>query len=277
MDITLSHQEDYKRLRRLRSATGVAYPTGYFFFRATIYWVARLFMKSKIYHQERLPQPRGIKYRPPWYRRNGSKPIGQSKGYIIAANHGQLWDIALVGLFKRGLVWICKPYFCAHPLAAMINQRMGAVPVFRPSIDGDTTRNSIKKAKKLKMASYSSSETYIIAVDALNRGVPVEMFPEGTRLSSASIDRSKHGAAKIARLSGCSILPLAIVGLSKGDPKIRTKLMRRRVVIGLVGHAISPASFSHLGDIYAIESAMMEAWQASINALKQEGQRILAN
>lgn len=259
------------RLRRLRSATGVAYPTGYFFFRGAIFWFSKLFISSRIYRDRNLPQPRGVMYRVPHYRRNGSGPIGTGQGYIIAANHGKIWDIPFIGIFKRGLVWVCKPQFCRNKLLAFVNQRMGAVPVFRPAVDGDTSRNSPEKIEYLKSISYQPSELTDVAVKALSRGVPVLMFPEGSRVGNSVVEEGKLGAARIARISDCPIVPIAIVGCSKGDPDVRTRIFRRKIILGLVGKPIYPSSYWHLSSNVELEIAMMEDWRQSINELREYG------
>ena len=262
---------EMSRLKRLRSATGVAYPTGYYFFRGAIFWFSKLFISSRIYRDKNLPQPKGVVYRPPHYKRNGSGPIGTGQGYIIAANHGKIWDIPFIGIFRRGLVWVCKPQFCRNKLLAFVNQRMGAVPVFRPSIDGNANKNTPEKIQYLKSISYQPSELTEVAIRALSRGVPVLMFPEGSRVGSSVVEESKLGAARIARISDCPIVPVAIVGCSKGDPDVRTPILRRKIILGLVGKPISPSSYTQLDSDIEVELAMMEDWRLNINELRDYG------
>lgn len=267
--------EDQQRKKRLRSATGVAYPTGYVFFRGTIALLARFFIKPIMYHNEKIPQPGGYLYKPNYYSRNGASKIGVMKGFIIAANHGQVWDIPFIGMFRRGLVWVCKPHFCLNPVLAQINQRMGAVPVFRPSIDGDTTKNSRERIKALQMASYTPQELIPVVVTALKRGVPAIMFPEGSRVGNSSVEDAKNGAARVAFQSGCPILPIALVGCSRGDQVKRVGFMRRRVIVGVVGDLIRPENYTHIKNPARRESAMMADWVEAMNALRLEGAKYL--
>lgn len=263
-----------KRLRRLKSATGVAYPTGYVFFRGAVLALARLFIKPRIYHQELLPQPNGVKYRPKRYRRNGNDKIDEHV-FILAANHGKVWDIPLIGLFRRGLVWICKPAFCKVWWLAMINQRMGAVPIFRPSIDGDRPNTTAEQINQLRAAAYTPDEGLEVALKALARGVPVEMFPEGTRIGRGIVDYSKSGTARLARRSGVPIVPLAIAGCAKDDPVVRRGLLHRRVIVGVVCPPIVPADYLHLGDDQAIDKALMQQWRDQINLGRKQALDIL--
>lgn len=273
---SLNAIEDAWRLKRLKSATGVAYPTGYIFFRGTVALLAKFFMKPVLYHNDRIPQPGGIKYKPKYYSRNGNSMVGDPKAFIIAANHGQVWDIPFIGMFHRGLVWVCKPHFCVNPWLAKINQRMGAVPVFRPSIDGDTTKNSKERIKVLQMSSYTPQELIPVVVTALKRGVPAIMFPEGSRLGNANVEDAKLGAATVSFRSGCPILPIALVGCSKGDQVVRAGLLRRRVVVGVVGELIKPESYMHIPQERERYIAMMQDWIESMNKLRSEGAKYLS-
>ncbi|MBA3678997.1 1-acyl-sn-glycerol-3-phosphate acyltransferase [Candidatus Saccharibacteria bacterium] len=270
-----TEQAKRKRLKRLKSATGVAYPTGYYFFRGIVINLARVFMKAEIYNEQNIPQPGGIYYRPKWYRRSGDNKI-DDHAFVIAANHGKIWDIPFVGLFHRGLVWICKPAFCRNWLFAMVNQRMGAVPIFRPSIDGKPSKkNTPGKIEKARLASYTAEEGLDVAVEALWRGVPVEMFPEGTRVGKEVIDYSKSGTARIARRSGCAILPIALAGCAKGDPVVRRGILRRQVIVGVVCPPIYPSDYGHLAEDSEIDKALMSEWQVRINKGRQEALDIL--
>jgi 1-acyl-sn-glycerol-3-phosphate acyltransferase len=272
---SLSEIDDAKRTKRLASATGVTYPTGYIFFRGTVALISKFFIVTKLYHNDRIPQPKGYLYKPGYYSRNGYSRVGDYKAFIIAANHGQVWDIPFIGMFRRGLIWVCKPQFCIHPALAWVNQRMGAVPVFRPSVDGNTNKNSAERIKKLQMASYTPQELIPVVVKALKRGVPAIMFPEGSRVGTSTVEDAKFGAAKASFLSGCPILPIALVGCSKGDKVIRRGLLRRRLVIGVVGDLIYPESYMHLESNSERYSAMMNDWVVSINELREEGSSYL--
>lgn len=273
--LKLSILEEQQRQKRLRSATGVAYPTGYMFFRGAIALLSKLFIVPVLLHNERIPQPNGYLYKPGYYSRNGTGKIGDVQAFVIAANHGQVWDIPFIGIFRRGLIWVCKPHFCMNPWLAKINQRMGAVPVFRPSIDGDTNKNSRERVKALQMASYTPRELIPVVVKALKRGVPAIMFPEGSRVGDASVESAKNGAARVAFQSGCPILPIALVGCSKGDQVKRVGLLRRRVIVGLVGEPIYPSNYMHIEDPADRETIMMMDWVGVMNSLRAEGAEYL--
>ena len=256
---------DAKRLNRLKSSTGVAYPTGYVVFRGLVTILSRFFIRTELYRQGQIPQPGGVKYRPKWYMRNSRSKI-DNHAYIIAANHGEVWDIPFIGMFRRGLVWVCKPAFCKNWLLAMINQRMGAVPIFRPGVDDRVTaKNTPAVISQTRQTAYTAEEGLEIALSAMRRGVPVVMFPEGTRAGKSIVDHSKSGTARLSRMSGKPILPIAMAGCSKGDPVVRKGFLRRKVIVGVVCSPIYPSNFEGLQDDKAINTAIMNEWQSRIN------------
>jgi len=269
--LNLSTEDNNQRKKRLKSATGVAYPTGYVFFRGAITLMAKIFTKPILYYDERIPQARGYRYKPKYYFRNSTSKIGDCQAFIIAANHGLIWDISFIGMFRRGLVWVCKPHFCVNPILAQINQRMGAVPVFRPSLDSNMDKNSPERIKALQMASYEPTELIPVVVSALKRGVPAIMFPEGSRAANSTVEGAKNGAFRASFMSGCPILPIGLVGCSKEDRVKRTAIMRRRVIVGVVGELIRPESYMHLATKQDRENAMMHDWIQAINELRLEG------
>ncbi len=283
----LSVQENWARWKRLESATGVPYPTGYFFFRGFFDGIGRLFMKPKLYHEERLPQPRGVsgkpvRYRPWRYRRNGTGRISQYP-FILAANHGRTFDIPLAGQMRRGMVWACKPSWCKYAPLAWVFQRMGAVPVFRTGFDDDPKRYSPAQTHHLRSISYTREEFHEVVLDALARGMLAMMFPEATRAARAKVSNSKTGIGWLAVRSGKLVVPLAIVGCAKEDPNVRVgrrlrrlhkKLMRRKV-IGIFGTPINPTDFAHLGEEDLMAKAITTTWEESIGALREEGLDLL--
>jgi 1-acyl-sn-glycerol-3-phosphate acyltransferase len=101
------------------------------------------------------------------------------------------------------------------------------------------------------------------------------MFPEGSRVGNSTVEDAKNGAARVAFQSGCPILPIAMVGCSKGDQVKRVGFLRRRVIIGVVGDLIYPESYMHIEDRLERESKMMSDWMDSMNELRAEGAKYL--
>jgi len=68
----------------------------------------------------------------------------------------------------------------------------------------------------------------------LERGVPLLVFPEGTRSKDGRVAKFKPGAAAIASSAGAPILPLAIIGAYESHPRGSSWPKRGRLPVGLV-------------------------------------------
>lgn len=268
----LSAQEERRRLRRLKSATGVAYPRAYRVFRGLIFNFSLLFMKPIILDDERIPG--GLNWRPQLYRRNDPTDRVGDTVFIITPNHGKVFDIPFVGLFKRPMAWVAKPAFNRWRWLAAMNQRMGDVPVFRPSVDGDLLRkgNSEKKRLHYWKISYRPDELFAVLKRALRRGVSVVMFPEGTRHGNAEVKGARYGAARLAIEENVPMLPIGIYGCAKGDRIVRVGLLRRQVIVGCVGEMIYPREYQYLSDRSEAAKRMTVHWEIINNALRRRAE-----
>lgn len=50
------------------------------------------------------------------------------------------------------------------------------------------------------------------AIDALNEGLPVLIYPEGTRSKDGQLQPFQRGAAKLALITGAPLLPIRVIG-----------------------------------------------------------------
>ena len=58
----------------------------------------------------------------------------------------------------------------------------------------------------------ADSKTLLLAKKIIKNGKPILMFPEGTRSKNGSLKKAYPGAAMLAMISECSIVPVAIIG-----------------------------------------------------------------
>lgn len=222
------------RRARLISATGVAIHGGYPIFRRTVWWVSKLFATVQVYGVENIPAPegeiRGLDYYPLWYERNYGMQI-DTHAYVIVPNHQSVLDISTLGAFHRPKAIVGKPSFAMVPIFSQLFQRMGLVPVLRGKDKGG---NKLMAAWR-KSVSYTPSEMYDVAAKALERGIPVEIYPTGSR----KYPETKRGAFIVACRAGVPIVPVAIAGCKKGDKTTRTRVLRRRRIVMVVGKPIT--------------------------------------
>ena len=135
--------------------------------------------RASIEHRERLP----------WH---GSA--------ILVANHERLGDILLIFGLYRPFKWVSKASVFKTPFLGW-NMRLNQyVPLTRGNKD------SIGKMM-------ADCEKWI------DRGVPIMMFPEGTRSPDGEIQPFKDGAFKMAIDKRVPVIPIVITGSADTLPK----------------------------------------------------------
>ena len=147
---------------------------------------------------------------------NGHLPPGQ--GMIVVANHVSYWDPIVVGCaLNRRICFMAKAELFDIPVLGLIITKLGAFPVQRDGAD----RSSIRRALEL-----------------LDAGEVVGIFPEGTRSKTDELLNPHMGAAMLAIKGGVPLLPVAVSGtrgfwgkvqINFGQP-INTSASNRRKV-----------------------------------------------
>ncbi len=103
---------------------------------------------------------------------------------------------------------------------------------------------------------YSHEELMERCIKSLESGSNLIIFPEGTRSLASGQNRYKKGAARVARASGCKILPVYIGGtdkrgLRKHDPMFMYNTRYRYIYDLHIKEIIDPADYSDVTDIIA--------------------------
>lgn len=112
-------------------------------------------------------------------------------GVIIASNHPTYLDPLFIGCAcRRRVSFVAKRPIFNMPLLRTLLWLDDCIPVSRSAGDVKALRQCIKR---------------------LNDGDAIAIFPEGTRSDHGRVRQFTHGAALLALLSGCPIVPCAIV------------------------------------------------------------------
>ena len=90
----------------------------------------------------------------------------------------------------------------------------------------------------------------------LDRGVPVLLFPEGTRSPDGEVKAFKDGAFRLAVAKGCPVIPIAITGMRRALPKHGFVIRDTARCVVRVLEPVSPAD--HGGDVAALRDAVRE-------------------
>jgi 1-acyl-sn-glycerol-3-phosphate acyltransferase len=130
----------------------------------------------------------------------GRERIPWRGGAVIVSNHESLGDIlVLFGLF-RPFKWVSKQSVFQVPFIGWNMLLNGYVPLVRGN------PQSVKQM-------LDRCERWI------RRGVPVLLFPEGTRSPDGEVKAFKDGAFRLAIKMGCPVIPVALYGTSHILPK----------------------------------------------------------
>jgi len=115
----------------------------------------------------------------------GQENIPRQGGFILATNHVSYYDPPLVGSWiKRELYFFAKKELFKNRLFGAIISTTNSLPVNRQGVDRQAIR---------------------LAVDAIERGFGLTMFPEGTRSLTDKFLSPKPGIGMIASRAKCPI------------------------------------------------------------------------
>ena len=128
----------------------------------------------------------------------GSDNIPQKGSYIVASNHRSHLDPPVLNsFFPEPLVFLAKEELFKPPFGWMI-RHMRAIPVKRGS---------------------GGVETLEKALELLQKGCKVGIFPEGTRAKPGEFLRPKPGIGLLAVKSGVPVVPVLIEGTDSVLPR----------------------------------------------------------
>jgi 1-acyl-sn-glycerol-3-phosphate acyltransferase len=151
---------------------------------------------------------------PFWHVRiEGAQP--EHGAYVCTSNHQSFLDIFAMSRQRREMKWIAKEEIFKLPFFGLYFRLSGDIPVNRG--DRESGGAALEKARWY-----------------LDRGMPVMIFPEGTRSRDGKLGAFKPGAFRLAIEAQVPILPVAVTGsadgMPKGSPWIRPTVVLVRVL-----------------------------------------------
>lgn len=131
----------------------------------------------------------------------GKENIPSQGGCIIAANHISLLDPVLISASSgRIMHFMAKSELFENPFSALFLKNFNAFPVKRGRYD--------KKAIDY-------------AIDIINGGGVLGIFPEGTISKDGKLHKAKGGAGLIAKKCKCPVVPASIYSSNRAKPGAR--------------------------------------------------------
>ncbi len=133
-------------------------------------------------------------------RVDGREHLPWRGGAVLVSNHASLADILVLFGLWRPFKWVSKASNFRIPLIGW-NMRLNR---YVPLVRGD---------KESIAAMVHACEAW------LSRGVPVLLFPEGTRSADGEVKTFKDGAFRMALEQGVPLVPIALSGTGDVLPK----------------------------------------------------------
>lgn len=130
----------------------------------------------------------------------------KTKGVILAGNHTSVLDgIALGCAYPKRIYFLSLETLFRAPFWGWWARLLGYIPVKRKGLNKEAIRQ---------------------AVDLLQSGQSIGIFPEGKITQDGNLSEGKEGVAMIARLAGASVIPFAIEGAYEAWPSLKKPLKR---------------------------------------------------
>ncbi|MEA2487942.1 MAG: 1-acyl-sn-glycerol-3-phosphate acyltransferase [Actinomycetota bacterium] len=154
-----------------------------------MYWVFKAILK---------PTMRGI-YR---IRPEGLENVPKRGPAIIAANHVSFLDSFFIPLVikRRKMTYLAKADYFKSWKTAWFFRSVGQIPTEREG--GDRSRQALE-----------------IALEVLEQGSLLGIYPEGTRSPDGRIYRGRTGVARLALAAGVPVIPVGVTGTDDVMPK----------------------------------------------------------
>lgn len=213
----------------------------------TWWWDKNRVITGRLY---RLAAVCTAKLTPLWdFRVHGPMPVRRPGRTVVVGNHCSQTDPFLISHLPWEMKWLGKASLFRVPVLGWSMWLAGDVPVVRGE----------KRSAKDAMA---RCRRY------LERGMPVMIFPEGTRSLTDELGPFKDGAFQLAIESGADILPIAVHGTATALPVHDWRFGRARALV-TVGDPISTSGMGleDVPHLKAIVRAEIEALRASLRPL----------
>jgi len=135
----------------------------------------------------------------------------QTRAYVVVANHLSLADPFLLSSLPWDMQWVGKEALFKMPVLGWIMSLGGDISLRRGS--GDSVRAMLDQCRR-----------------ALDGGLSVMLFPEGTRSTTPGVQPFKDGAFELAIEKGVPILPIAVAGTDNCMRKGSGRLGRAKAI-----------------------------------------------
>lgn len=184
----------------------------------------------------------------------GRKKAHRGTTYVIISNHQSILDILIINCLRYRFKWISKIENTRVPVLGWYLKMAGYITV---------DRGNKESKEKMLVDSYN----------CLIKGIPIMIFPEGTRSADKEIAFFKRGAFQLAISAKVPVLPVLIDGTGGVLPK-------HGLIFGgfhkIVIRVLDPVEVNSFGISDPDELAMkfQEMMTVKLKELRNENKRI---
>lgn len=159
------------------------------------------------------------------YRSKNKQNLTDLEGALLLVNHQSFLDPLLVGLpLQRPVSFLARDSLFRIPVISWIMRKTYVIPISR---------------------SAASTESMRKAIDRIQQGYLVGIFPEGTRCTDGSIGEIKPGFISLIRRAKCPVVPIGIENAYNAYTK-GAKLLRPAPVAVSFGPPLDPERLKEL-------------------------------
>ena len=186
------------------------------------------------------------KLSPYWrFSAHGAHPPGLSGNVVVVSNHESHADAFLISHLPWEMKWLGKKELFRIPIFGWSMAMAGDIPVTRG--DGESGRQALEACGKW-----------------LRRGMPVMIFPEGTRSRDGQLQPFKDGAFRLAIAEQADVLPIAVSGTLRALPKASWRFAQSRALV-MVGTPVSAKGMTE-ADLPRLKAEV----RAQIEAMREQ-------
>lgn len=182
---------------------------------------------------------------------SGTENLRPDSGALLLINHVSYLDPLVAGVWlNRPVCYLARDNLFRIPLLGSLLRRSFVIPISRES----TRTGSIRAA-----------------IERLQQGLLVGMFPEGTRSNSGQTERFRPGFLLLARRTSGPVHPVGIAGTEKALGKGKFWIRPARIHV-VIGPAISDAEREQLSSDN--DSELCELLRTRVQLCVDEARRL---
>ncbi|MBX3231097.1 MAG: 1-acyl-sn-glycerol-3-phosphate acyltransferase [Labilithrix sp.] len=191
------------------------------------------------------------RFTPLWkFTIEGERPADiDTRGYVVIANHESQADPFLLSWLPFDMRWVAKEELFKPPVVGWAMTWGGDIPLRRG--EGDSVRKMLDECAR-----------------AIEAGISVMLFPEGTRTRDGSLLPFKDGAFSLAIRTGAPILPVALTGTREMRPAKTYWFGKARARARILDPI--PTTGLTLADVPKLREQAREAIRAALGDMRGE-------